>query len=150
MKYQLASLLMTILLAGTYALSCNYCMEGTNTINGNKSDIPDQIKCENPQKMNCSENQVCIIGNMTASLSNLDGETELMQVQMRNCSEIRDGKASCNIDKIIDANTKAGFIIINSYACNIDVQCSTDYCSSGCSPEITLTMGLLLAFLVGQ
>ena len=148
MKYQLAPLIMTILLASTYALSCNYCLEGTNTINGNKSDIPDQVKCKTPQKMNCSENQVsCIVGSITSNLTK-DGAIELTDMQIRICSDITDGEAGCKEAK--DANTKDGYTT-NSFKCKIDV-CSTDYCNSGSSPEISLMMGLLtvLAFLVAQ
>ena len=148
MKYQLASLIATILLAGTYALSCNYCLEGSTTINGTKEEIPDQVKCKTPQKMNCSESQVsCMTGTITANLTK-DGAIELTDVQIRNCSDITDGEASCKEAK--DANAKDGYTT-NSFKCKIDV-CSTDYCNAGSSPEISLMMGLLtvLAFLVGQ
>ena len=148
MKYQLASLILTILLAGTYALSCNYCIEGAYTVNGTKEEIPDQVKCKTPQKMNCSDSQVsCMTGTMTASLTK-DGVNEFRDVQIRNCSEIRDGVAGCNA--IRDENTKDGYTT-NSFKCKIDV-CSSDYCNSGSSPEISLMVGLLtvLAFLVGQ
>ena len=148
MKYILAPLIATILLAGTYALSCNYCMEGSATVNGTKDDFSDQVKCKTPQKMNCSDSQVsCMVGGYTANLTK-DGAIELRYVQIRNCTDITDGEATCEGEK--DSITNDGYTT-NSFKCKVDL-CSTDYCNSGSSPEISLMMGILtvLAFLVGQ
>ena len=88
-----------------------------------------------------------MVGGYTANLTK-DGAIELRDMQIRNCSDITDGEASCKEAK--DANTKDGYTT-NSFKCKIDL-CSTDYCNSGGSPKISLMMGALtlLVFLVGQ
>ena len=144
----LSSLILTILFMGTYAITCNYCLEGTHTVNGNKTEIGD-VECENPTKVDCDEDVVsCLVGNVTENLTK-DGDIELWDVRMRGCVKVIHGiKPGCKQER--EQKTKAGYTI-NSFECKVDV-CSTDYCNTGSSPELYFMMGVLivLPFLVGQ
>ena len=149
MKYQLASLILIIVLTGTYTLSCYHCVQGSITVNGEETKFQHElINCTNSTTMDCDEEQVsCISGSYIANMTEDNtANTSSTRLQVRSCTNITDGEALCR--SVESEMTREDGITVNFFKCKFNV-CSTDNCNSkfkntGSIPKILLiVMGAL-------
>ena len=137
MKHELISLILIILLTGTYALSCYHCAQGSITINGEETKFPHEfINCTNSTNMYCDEEQVsCISGSYIANMTeDKTANTSSTKLQVRNSANITDGEALCK--SLESKMTGEDGLTLSFFKCQINV-CLTDNCNSGGIPDFT-------------
>ena len=137
MKYELSSLILIILVTGTYTLSCYHCFQGSITLNGEETKFPrERINCTNSTNKDCDQDQVsCASGSYIANMTeNKTQNTSSTILQLKGCTNITDGDAFCRSQE--SKMTGEDGLTLNFFKCKFNL-CSTDYCNSGGVPDFT-------------